>query len=224
MSPLPDPEALILLGPAVLFVMTFAETAVPAGFLVPAGVALALGSFLAHQGVLGWEGVILSAAAGGLLGDSTGYWLGRRGSGPFRSLPGRLGRALQFWERSSRRIFRGPTLVAVSLARTASFVRTLMPTSAGMSGMGYPRFLVYDVTGVALWLALYVSVGILAGESWRVASGVVGGGWALIFTLVALVAWIVSRRRRRRSLLEELAMREGLVDADPDQDGAPEGA
>jgi membrane-associated protein len=223
MSLLPDPEALLLLGPAVLFVMTFTETAVPAGFLVPAGVALALGSFLAHQGVLGWEGVVLAAAAGGLLGDSTGYWLGRRGSGPFRSLPGRLGRALQFWERSSRRIFRGPTLVAVSLARTASFVRTLMPTSAGMSGMGYPRFLVYDVTGVALWLALYVSVGILAGESWRVASGVVGGGWALIFTLVALVAWIVSRRRRRRSLLEELAMREGLVEGDRGEAGTPEG-
>jgi membrane-associated protein len=224
MSVLPDPEALLLMGPAVLFVMTFAETAVPAGFLVPAGVALALGSFLAHQGFLGWEGVILAAAAGGLLGDSTGYWLGRRGAGPLRSLPGRLGRALQFWDRSSRRIFRGPTLVAVSLARTASFVRTLMPTSAGMSGMGYPRFLVYDVTGVALWLALYVAVGILAGESWRVASGLVGGGWALIFTVVALVVWILSRRRRRRSLLEELAATEGLVEDGTREAGAPEGA
>lgn len=224
MSAFPDPEALLLMGPAVLFLMTFAETAVPAGFLVPAGVALALGSFLAHQGFLGWEGVILAAAAGGLLGDSTGYWLGRRGTGPLRSLPGRLGRALQFWERSSRRIFRGPTLVAVSLARTASFVRTLMPTSAGMSGMGYPRFLLYDVTGVALWLALYVAVGILAGESWRVASGLVGGGWALIFTVVALVAWILSRRRRKRSLLEELATREGLVEDRTREPGAPEGA
>jgi hypothetical protein len=51
----------------------------------------------------------------------------------------------------------------------------------------------------------------------------VGGGWALIFTLVALVAWIVSRRRRRRSLLEELAMREGLVEGDPGEAGTPEG-
>lgn len=205
MTLLPDPEVFLLMGPAVLFLMTFAETAVPAGFLVPAGVALALASFLAHQGFLPWEGVLLGAALGALLGDSTGYWLGRRGAGPFRSLPGRLGRFLEFWQRSSRRIFRGPTLLSVSLARTASFVRTLMPTSAGMSGLGYPRFLVYDLTGVALWLTLYVAVGILAGESWRLASGLVGGGWALLFSLVALVAWVVARRRRRRTLLQELA-------------------
>jgi len=214
MSLLPDPEVLLLLGPAVLFFMTFAETAVPAGFLIPAGVAVALGSFMAHQGLLPWEGVLIASALGGLAGDSTGYWLGRRGAGPFRSLPGRLGRLLRLWERSSQRLFQGPTAFAVTIPRMASFIRTLMPTSAGMSGITYPRFLVYDVAGVALWLTLYVAVGVLAGESWRMASGLIGGGWALIICLIGLVAWIVAWRRRRRRIVERV-VRSAIAGRDP---------
>lgn len=215
MSALTDPEVLLLLGPGVLFLMTFAETAVPAGMLVPAGVAVALGAFLAHHGFMPWEGVLLAAAAGGLAGDSTGYWLGRRGRGPLRSLPGRLGRLLRLWERSSARLFGGPALVSVTMPRMASFVRTLMPTSAGMSGMGYPRFLLFDVAGVALWLTLYVAVGVLAGESWRVASGLLGGGWALLICMAALTAWIVTRRRRRRLLVEGIARASEAVPSRP---------
>jgi membrane-associated protein len=204
MSLLPDPEVLLVLGPGILFLMTFAETAVPAGFFVPAGVAVALGAFLAHQGLLTWEGVLIASALGGMAGDSTGYWLGRRGAGPVRARPGRLGGIVRRWERSSARVFRAPALFSVTLARTASFVRTLMPASAGMSGISYPRFLAHEIPGVALWLALYVTVGVVAGESWRVASGMVGGGWAVLLALGGGVAWIVIRRRRRRLLVERV--------------------
>ena len=204
MSLLPDPEVLLVLGPGILFLMTFAETAVPAGFFVPAGVAVALGAFLAHQGLLAWEGVLVASALGGMAGDSTGYWLGRRGAGVVRARPGRLGGIVRRWERSCARVFRAPALFSVTLARSASFVRTLMPASAGMSGISYPRFLAHEVPGVALWLGLYVTVGVVAGESWRVASGMVGGGWAVILALGGIAAWIVTRARRRRSLVERI--------------------
>lgn len=204
MSLVPDPEFLLVLGPGILFLMTFTETAVPAGFFVPAGVAVALGAFLAHRGLMPWEWVLAASTLGALAGDSAGYWLGRRGGGRLGTVPGRLGGIVRRWQGSAARVFRAHALFSVTLARTASFVRTLMPMSAGMGGVTYPRFLAFEIPGVALWLALYVGVGVLAGESWRVASGVVGGGWALVFALVGLAAWVLARRRRR-SLVERLA-------------------
>jgi membrane-associated protein len=194
----PSPEALLALGPLLLFAMAFTETSVPAGLLVPAGVSLALAAVLAHGGYLEWPPVLLAAGVGALAGDSTGYWLGRSGSRRFQSLPGFAGRVVGGSQRAASRLFRGPPFLSVSVARMASFVRTLMPAAAGMSGLTYPRFLVYDVLGVGLWLVLYVGIGILAGESWRVASGLLGTGWAVVLLLALLWSGWAARRRGLR--------------------------
>jgi len=193
----PSVELLVALGPVILLVMAFLETAIPLGLLVPAGVSLSLAAFLAHQGLLPWEWIVLAAGVGALAGDSTGYWLGRRGSLAVRQAPGWAGMLVRKSRNGARRILRGPPILSVTLARLASFVRTLMPATAGMGGMTYLRFLAYDIPGVLLWLCLYVGVGVVAGESWRMASGLLGMGWAVIIVLALVVGWGMAAWRGR---------------------------
>jgi membrane-associated protein len=201
---LPSPEFMILVGPGLLAAMAWLETSLPIGLMVPAGVALALAAFLAHEGHLPLSGVILAAGVGGLAGDWTGYWLGRRrGTSIFFRAPGFVGRLAREYEIPTARAIKGRPFWSVTMGRTVSFVRTLMPAAVGRSGMTFPRFAVYDALGVAAWLTLYTSVGILAGASWQAASGLVGTGWALLLVLGGGVAVVVGRLRRRRLLTRE---------------------
>jgi membrane-associated protein len=197
------PELLLLAGPGLLALMAWLETSLPVGLLVPAGVALALGAFLAHEGYLSLPVVMAASASGALAGDWTGYWLGRlRGTTIFHRAPGPVGRLVRRYDPPTVLAIRRRPFLAVTVGRTVSFVRTLMPAAVGRSGMPFPRFALYDLVGVALWLGLYVAIGILAGASWRVASSVVGTGWALVFGVALAGAAVASRLRRRRQRLE----------------------
>lgn len=186
-------------GPFVLFVLAAAETAFVTGLVVPAGVATALGAFLATEGRLMLGDVALGAGLGALAGDSLGFWLGRRYGGALLSGEGRLRSLARRQEPRAAALFRRHPLYAVSLARVASFVRTLMPMLAGMSRVPYGRFLAYDMIGVAAWAGLYLGAGVLAGRSWRWVSGVLGTGWAIVFAVVGLGLWFAARRRALRS-------------------------
>jgi dephospho-CoA kinase len=197
------PELLLVAGPGLLAVMAWLETSSPVGLLVPAGVALALGAFLSHEGLLSMPLVVLASGTGAIAGDWTGYWFGRlRGTSVFHRAPGPLGRLVRRYAApTAATILRRP-FWSVALGRTVSFVRTLMPAAVGRSGMPFGRFVLLDLVGVTAWLVLYVGIGILAGASWRAASGVIGTGWALLLALVALGAWVASRLRHRREVRE----------------------
>lgn len=196
---LPSPEVLLLVGPALLGLMAFLETSLPIGLLVPAGVALALGAFLAREGYLPLPTVVAASAVGALAGDWTGYWLGRlRRTSVLHRLPGPVGRLALQYELPTARAIQARPFWTVTLGRTVSFVRTLMPAAVGRSGMTFPRFVAYDLLGIAVWLVLYVSIGLLAGASWKAMSGLIGTGWALVLVGGGLTLVLVRRWRGQR--------------------------
>jgi membrane-associated protein len=86
---------------------------------------------------------------------------------------------------------------SVSVARMVSFARTVMPMAAGMTGIRYPRFLAYELLGLAGCVALYVAIGILAEESWQVATQLVGLGGAVAFSVAGVFLWMAFWRRHR---------------------------
>ena len=198
----PLAELLPSVGPWLLLALAVAETAFVTGLVVPAGVATAFGAFLAAEGLFPLPDVVLFAGVGALLGDSVGYWVGRRGGSGLLRRPGRIGALARRHLPRTRELFGRHALYAVSVARLVPFVRTLMPMTAGASGVTYPRYLLFDLVGVAGWVTEYVAIGDLAGESWRRESGAVGTGWAVLFVGVALVAWLAARRRALREAPE----------------------
>ncbi|MGC8791926.1 MAG: DedA family protein, partial [Bryobacteraceae bacterium] len=146
------------LGYLLLFGVVFAETGLLTGFFLPGDSFLFTVGVVAGAGQLrlGWVWAVLITA--GILGDSTGYWLGRR-TGPviFRRPDSRffkrehLIRSQQFYEK-----YGGRTIV---IAKFLPILRTFVPFLAGVSRMPYPRFVVFSASGVIGWVATITTLG-----------------------------------------------------------------
>jgi membrane protein DedA with SNARE-associated domain len=197
---LPNAPALLDLitvhGPWLLFLLAILETSFVTGLIVPSGVATSLATAVALErgGSLFYVG--LAAAVGGAIGDTAGFWIGRAGRARWQD--GTSGFALQVRQirAQASRWFGGHPFVSVTIARLISFVRTVMPMIAGMSDLGYRRFLGYDIPGVIVWVALYMTAGAAAGRGWSWATDAFGMGGALtVAGIVAGAVWLVRRRR-----------------------------
>ncbi|HXS96351.1 MAG TPA: VTT domain-containing protein [Candidatus Limnocylindrales bacterium] len=145
-------------GYAAMFGVVYAETGLLVGFFLPGD------SFLFTLGVVSGLGaidivtvnMILMSAA--ILGDTTGYWLGR-GTGPriFTRKDSLLfkqeyvTRTKAFYER-----YGGKTLV---YARFVPIVRTFAAFVAGVAQMPYLRFLPFSLCGGIGWVFFMTMLG-----------------------------------------------------------------
>jgi undecaprenyl-diphosphatase len=190
-------ELVALYGPRVLFVLAVAETCFVTGLVVPSGVATSVAMVFALEGHTSLSAVLLAAASGAALGDSLGFWVGRRSGGWLERGEGWAGRAYRRHVPRAARFFGRHPFYSVTLARLVSFVRTLMPMAAGLSPIRYRTFLAFDLPGVLAWAAMYAAIGLLARESWAVVTSLVGVGWAVVFGVAGLVIALRARRRAR---------------------------
>jgi dephospho-CoA kinase len=196
-------ELLIRVGPWIVFFVTAAETALFLGLLVPAEATVLVAAFMADLGYFDVSDVLLATLLGAFVGDQIGYALGRVHGRRAEVHAGRLGRLWRRHEARATLLFARRSILAISMARFISFVRTLMPWFAGMTRMPYSRFLVYDIIGVLGWGVGSVTAGYLAGRSWQaLASGLgVASAVIVIGIIVALGGMAVRARRRMRSLV-----------------------
>ncbi len=190
-------ELLPVYGPWLLCALAFLETCFITGLVVPAGVATALGTVLALEGELHFFPVVGAVLAGGALGDSVGYWVGRASGERILTGEGRWARRLRRRDPLLQRWFGRHPAYSVSAARVVAFVRTVMPLAAGMSRIRYARFVAYDLVGLTACVGLYVGIGVLARESWEAATRALGIGGAVALLGVAITAWWTLRRRVR---------------------------
>jgi dephospho-CoA kinase len=200
-------QLLLRAGPWIVFFVTAAETAIFLGLLVPAEATVLVAAFLANAGYFDVKHVLLATLAGGLLGDHVGYLLGRASGRGAAAQDGRLGRLWRRHEARATLLFRQRSLLAVTLARFISFVRTLMPWLAGMTGMSYPRFLMYDLLGVTGWGVASVTAGYLAGRSWHVLANALGTlSTIIVLVILGVLVFVGVRAHRRRRAMLRVAL------------------
>jgi membrane protein DedA with SNARE-associated domain len=147
-------------------------------------------------------GVVAAAAAGAILGDNLGYWIGRR---------------LGFWflvhfggyvGLTAARIKIGQYLFlrhggkVVFFGRFVAVLRALAAFLAGVNRMDWPRFLVFNAAGGIVWATMYgFGAWYLGKEIQRVARPF---GLALaILALVAIVGSVLFLRRHEAQLQAE---------------------
>jgi membrane-associated protein len=164
---LTDPEKLIhllstllsgWLGYAALFGVVYSETGLLVGFFLPGDSLLFTVGVVAGAGQLDIVTVIVVLVVAAMLGDTTGYWLGRR-TGPaiFNRPDSRLfkkehiTRTREFYER-----YGGKTIV---YARFIPIVRTFSAFVAGVMEMPYLRFIPYSVFGGIGWVTMMTLAG-----------------------------------------------------------------
>lgn len=182
-----------------VFLLPALEASTLLGLVVPAETGVLLGGVFAHQGRVPLLAVMGAAVLGAVAGDNVGYALGARlgpallSRAPDRAAP-RLASATAFVRR-----FGG---AAVLLGRWAAFLRALVPSIAGASGLPYRRFAVYNLAGGAVWGVAVSAVGYVAAASWAGAQralGLTGIVIALVLLVVAVLGGhYLSRRAKRR--------------------------
>ena len=154
-----DPTQLLLSASYLgILLIVFAESGLLLGFFLPGDSLLLTAGVLAQQGKFSLAGVVLAVALGAVVGDSTGYLIGRRfGPGVFSRQDSRLfrpeyvTRTQAFFERHGG--------LALILARFVPVVRTVAPTLAGVGRMPYARFLTCNIAGGALWAVTVPALG-----------------------------------------------------------------
>src|ERR1700739_1114487 len=118
--------------------------------LLPGESLLFTGGLLAAHGTLNIWVLAPAVAVVAILGDQTGYFIGRRiGPALFKKEDSRFFK--QHYVTESHAFFEKYGPWAIILARFAPFVRTSVPGIAGVSYMRYPVFLGFDIVGGIAW-------------------------------------------------------------------------
>ena len=99
--------------------------------------------------------IVLVAAAGAIVGDNIGYWVGREGGWP---LLRRYGYRVGIDERRlklGRYLFLRHGGKVVFFGRFVSILRTYAAALAGANLMPFPRFFAFNASGGIVWAAIY---------------------------------------------------------------------
>jgi membrane protein DedA with SNARE-associated domain len=188
-------------GLPLLFVLVAAESS---GIPLPGESALVSAAVLAsttHPFAIQW--VIVVAAAGAIVGDNIGYWIGRTGG---REL-------LERWEplaRHTRRIlppaerfFEKHGGKTVFLGRFIAFLRIATAWVAGISRMPWWRFFLWNAAGGICWATAIGLIAYYSGKSAVTAIsryGLYGVGAVVVVASLVFGGVLLVRRRAERRL------------------------
>lgn len=151
------------LGYAALFAVVYSETGLLVGFFLPGDSLLFTVGVVAGAGHLDLPAVIAVLIVAAMLGDSTGYLLGRKtGERIFSRPDSRLFkrdhvlRTKAFYERYGSR--------TIVYARFIPIVRTFSAFMAGVMQMPYARFAPFAVCGGVGWIVAMTLLGYTLGS------------------------------------------------------------
>lgn len=150
--------------------------------------------------------VIAAAAAGAILGDNLGYFVGREGG--YRLLR-RYGRYIRLDERKlklGQYLFMKHGGKVVFFGRFVAVLRAWAAFLAGVNRMRWPSFLVFNAAGGILWATIYGLGGYALGNSVHKLSGPIGIATFVIAVVIIITVFLILRKNEQR--LEDEAERE----------------
>lgn len=170
-------------GP-LLALVTFGESLVVVGFLIPATALLLLAGTLVGSGVLAPGSLLLWLVGGAVLGDAVSYWLGRW-AGPT---------LIQRWPLNKHRkgvararlFFMRYGFLSIFIGRFLGPVRSTIPLVAGMMRMRQLGFQLANVSSAVVWVVAMLTPGYLAARG-ASAAGMMAGEQAMTVVLLIVV-------------------------------------
>jgi len=156
--------AIATYGYLAIFVIVGMESA---GIPMPGETVLVTAAILAGEGTLRIYGVIGAAAAGAIVGDNCGYWVGREFGFP---LVYRYGRYVRLDE---RRLKLGQYLFLkhggkiVSFGRFVAVLRAFAAFLAGVNRFNWEEFFLYNAAGGIVWASIFGFGGFWLGRAFE---------------------------------------------------------
>jgi membrane protein DedA with SNARE-associated domain len=139
-------------GAIAIFVMIYLESM---GSPVPGETGVIAASLLAARGELSIVALYFAVLSGAVLGDSTGYLIGRLGGNALlRRFGPRIGLTADRLDAIEDRFAKGGLWI-VMVARFIPLMRQVNGLLAGSLAMPFHRFLMAQATGAVLWTSLY---------------------------------------------------------------------
>lgn len=191
--------------------LVFGEAGLMIGFFIPGETAVVVGGALAGLGHTNLGLVMVIVVVCAIVGDSVGFEVGKL-IGPWL-LARRVLKEREAVDRTMRLLERygGP---AVFFGRFVAFARALIPGLAGMSGMRYRVFLIFNASGGLIWGVGYALLGYVVGLSFGHVLSTVGLWSAVVVAAVVVAAVVVHlvmswQRRRAQALRTGAASTEG---------------
>src|SRR5882672_8707575 len=169
-----------------------------AGLPVPGETILLLASFFAYsEHQLSLPLIIVTGVIAATLGDNVGFTIGHYGGRP-------LLLRYQHWFRISDNVVaRGEQLMKsygppiIFVARFIFGLRVVAGPLAGVLGMNWAPFALYNFLGAALWVTVIACAGYFFGSQWDRLLWMMGRANILVFVLAAAVLAVIWWRRRK---------------------------
>ncbi len=182
---------------SILFLIIFCETGLVVTPILPGDSLLFAAGAIASRGSMSVNVLFLVLAVAAILGDAANYaigaFLGDKAFAPGSFTSRFLKR--EYLEKTQRFYDRygGKTII---IARFVPIVRTFAPFMAGVGGMQYRRFAVYNIIGAILWTGGFLFGGYLFGglELVRKNFTLVIFAIIIISVMPAVFEWWNSRR------------------------------
>ncbi|WP_127957222.1 DedA family protein [Serratia microhaemolytica] len=148
----------------LLFVILLLENGLlPAAFL-PGDSLLILVGVLISKGTMNFPLTIVILTVGASLGCWLSYLQGRW-LGNTRMVQSWLAHLPAHYHQRAHQLFYRHGLSALLIARFLAFIRTLLPTIAGLSGLSSSRFQLFNWISGLLWVLILVSIGFFLGKT-----------------------------------------------------------
>jgi membrane-associated protein len=162
-----NPESIIHYGGLVLlFIIVFAENGVFFGFFLPGDSLLFTAGLLTATGIIKEpiELVLLLVGIAGVLGYAFGYYFGHKTGQALLNRPDSF-----FFKKKHIEIARGyyqkyggKTLI---IGRFLPIVRTFAPIVAGIINMDLKKFMLFNISGSAMWVLVVINAGYFMGKT-----------------------------------------------------------
>jgi membrane protein DedA with SNARE-associated domain len=192
-------SSLNYVGVAVLMAIENVILPLPSELIMP------LAGFETVDGTMSLVGVIIAGTIGSVIGALPLYYAGCvLGEDRLRSWIQRNGSWLMMRGRDFDRVkqkFSGNNFVAVAIGQVVPGVRGLISLPAGVARMNVGLFLLANFVGTLIWCAILAVAGRTLGVHFPKIHRFLGpAGWIILaLLLVALVAFVLKRRRQRRA-------------------------
>lgn len=189
-------------GYAVVFIVVFLEGA---GSPLPGETALVLAAVYAGAtGRLDIATVLLVAAAGGILGGTGGYWIGRALGAEVLAKYGKWVGLTENRLALGRHLFQSHGGKIVFFGRFVAVLRVIAALLAGLNRYDFRLFFLFNAAGVVAW-ALIMGLGAyFFGDAMTRVSGPLGV-IGLLFAVGVIVAFFIVLRRQEKKFETQLS-------------------
>lgn len=192
---LPNFDHLGHFGYLIVLIFSIAEGLAFIGTIVPGATVVTLAGFAAFHGHMDVGDLIWFSAAGAVIGDSLGYYLGYAKSKAFKDSNkflklSHLDKGRTFFDKYGNR--------SVFFARFIGPLRATVPFIAGAVKMDIQKFLLWNVLSGFVWAASHVLLGYFFG-------GIIGqvdrsinkiAGLLVLILIIVTIVWVIIKKSK----------------------------